>query len=140
MGRLPPPPLEKQGEAWVPPPGSDVYECLKTPHRLVRGQYRGSMWAKEEGSWWNLEICMSPKVGGGSRDPLLVPPPPWRMRGREPPCPPGSYACGTILLCATACETRYSFYIHSSLYEIMLVQSRSLISIELLIDAWPIHN
>ena len=84
-----PPPLEKQGGAWVPPPGSDVYEFLKTPHRLVRGQYRGIVWAKEEGSWRNLEICMSPKVGGGGgAETSFRPPPPWRMGQRAPPLPP----------------------------------------------------
>ena len=67
------PPLEKQGGVWVPPPGSDVYEFLKTPHRLVRGQYHGIVWAKDEESWRNLEICISPKVGG--RRPPSVPPP-----------------------------------------------------------------
>ena len=69
-------PLEKQGGGWVPPdflPGSNAYEFLKTPsHRLVRSQYRGIVWAKEEGSWRDLDICVSPKVevGGGG---LLLP-------------------------------------------------------------------
>ena len=67
----PPPPLEKHwGGGLSPPPpptppGFDAYEFLKTPsHRLVRSQYCGIVWAKEEGSWRDLEICVSPKVEG----------------------------------------------------------------------------
>ena len=82
----PGPPTGKTGESPGPSPCSDVYEFLKTPHRLVRGQYRGIVWVKEEGSWRNLEICMSPKVGGGQRPPSA--PPPWRVGGQAPPCPP----------------------------------------------------
>ena len=57
---------ETLGGGWVPrPPGPDAYELLKTPsHRLVRSQYCDIVWVKEEGSWRDLEICASPKVGG----------------------------------------------------------------------------
>ena len=53
---------------WVPrlPPGPDAYELFKTPHRLVRSKYCGIVWVKEEGSWRDLEICVSPRVGGGA--------------------------------------------------------------------------
>ena len=82
-----PSPLEKQGEPGSP--GSDAYEFLKTPHRLVRSQYRGTVWAKEEGSWRDLEICVSPKVGEGG-EPLPLPlPGKW---GASAPSPPCSYA------------------------------------------------
>ena len=47
---------EKQG-AGVDPPGSDAYRFLKTPHRPVRSHYdREIVWAKEDGSWRDLEI------------------------------------------------------------------------------------
>ena len=70
---------ETLGGGWVPrAPGPDTYEIIKTPsHRLVRSQYCGTVWVKEEGSWWDLEICASPKVGG------------WRPPSTPPPC---SYA------------------------------------------------
>ena len=56
------------GGGWVPRlPGPDAYELLKTPsHRLVRSQYCGIVSVKEEGPWRDLEICVSPKVGGGA--------------------------------------------------------------------------
>ena len=74
------------------PPGPDAYELLKAPsHRLVRSQYCGIVWVKEEGSWRDLEICAKPKVGGGRRD-LLPPPPPWKVGDEHPPFPPCSYA------------------------------------------------
>ena len=86
-----PPPHTHTGETlggWVPrPPGPDAYELLKTPsHRLVRSQYCGIVWVKEEGSWRDLEICASPKVGGGAetsfRGPSLE-----SGGGRAPPLP-----------------------------------------------------
>ena len=85
------PPLEKQGRTGSPRsplPDSDAYEFLKTPsHRLVRGQYRGIVWAKEEGSWRDLETCVSPKVGGG--DLLLLPfPGKWGASAPPPLVPP----------------------------------------------------
>ena len=83
----PGPPTGKTGESPGSSPGSDVYEFLKTPHRLVRGQYRGIVWVKEEGSWRNLEICMSPKVGG-QRPPSAPPPSLESGGGERPPLPP----------------------------------------------------
>ena len=88
------PPNTHTGETlggWVPPPGPDayVYELLKTPsHRLVRSQYCGIVWVKEEGSWRDLEICASPKVGKGGD--LLPPPPPSLESGgaSDPPLAP----------------------------------------------------
>ena len=79
--------LEKHGGGGWGPRGPDAYELLKTPsYRLVRSQYCGIVWVKEEGSWRDLEICASPKVGGGRR---RLPPPPWKVGGGErPPCPP----------------------------------------------------
>ena len=72
-------------------PGPDAYELLKAPsHRLVRSQYCGIVWVKEEGSWRDLEICASPKVcvcGGGGRD-LLPPPLPGKWGGSVPRAPP----------------------------------------------------
>ena len=90
----PPPPPTHTGETRdrrVPhlSPGPDAYELLKTPNRLVRSQYCGIVWVKEEGSWRDLEICVSPKVGG-RRPPSA--PPPWKVGGWAPPCPPHSYA------------------------------------------------
>ena len=89
-GPPPPPPphtLKKHWGGWVPrPSGHDAYERLKTPHRLVRSQYCGIVWVKEEESWRDLEICATPKVGGGGD--LLPRPPPWKVRGRAPPLPP----------------------------------------------------
>ena len=89
-GPPPPPPhthtLKKHWGGWVPrPSGPDAYERLKTPHRLVRSQYCGIVWVKEEESWRDLEICATPKVGG-RRPPSA--PPPWKVRGRAPPLPP----------------------------------------------------
>ena len=63
-GPGPPAHWKNRGEPGFLPPGSDTYEFL-TPHQLVRSQYRGIVWAKEEGSWRDLEICVSPKVLGG---------------------------------------------------------------------------
>ena len=65
----PPPPHTHTGETRgglgpLSPRGPDAYELLKTPHRLVRSQYCGIVCVKEEGSWRDLEICASPKVGG----------------------------------------------------------------------------
>ena len=81
---------ETLGEGgWVPPPGPDAYELLKTPHRLVRSQYCGIVWVKEEGPWRDLEICASPTVGGG-RPPSA--PFPRKWGGERPPPPPCSYA------------------------------------------------
>ena len=79
--------LEHWG-GWVPrPSGPDAYERLKTPHRLVRSQYCGIVWVKEEESWRDLEICATPKVGGGRRLPS-APPLPGKWGGERPPCPP----------------------------------------------------
>ena len=73
------------GSPAPPPPGPDAYELLKTPHRLVRSQYCGIVWVKEEGSWRDLDICASPKVGG-QKPPSA--PPAWKVGGgRAPPCP-----------------------------------------------------
>ena len=38
------------GRGPSPPPGPDAYKLLKTPHRLVRSQYCGIVWVKEEES------------------------------------------------------------------------------------------
>ena len=93
-----PPPthtLEKHGGAgspapWgpgpLPPWGPDTYELLKTPHRLVRSQYCGIVWVKEEGSWRDLEICASPKVEG--RKPPSAPPFLESGGATAPPLPP----------------------------------------------------
>ena len=64
-------------------PGPDAYELIKTPHRLVRSQYCGIVWVKEEGPWRDLEICASPKVWGGGGY-LLPAPPPWKVGGSAP--------------------------------------------------------
>ena len=85
-----PPPthtLEKRWGAGFPaPPGPNAYELLKTPsHRLIRSQYCGIVWVKEEGSWRDLEICASPKVGGGD---LLPPPFPGKWGGASAPFAP----------------------------------------------------
>ena len=80
------------GGGWVPrPSGPDAYERLKTPHRLVRSQYCGIVWVKEEESWRDLEICVTPKVGGAETS---FRPPSLESEGVEhPPCPPPcSYA------------------------------------------------
>ena len=59
----PPPP--HTGEMDPAPPRFRRLWILKTPsHRLIRSQYRGIVWAKEEGSWRDLEIYVSPKVEG----------------------------------------------------------------------------
>ena len=78
-----------------PPTGPDAYELLKTPcHRLVWGQNCGIVWVKEEGSWRDLEICASPKVGGAETS---LPPPSLESGGGEAsaPLPPYSYALWT---------------------------------------------
>ena len=70
---LPPPPhTHWRNTGALGPPGPNAYELFKTPHRLVRSQYCGIVWVKEEGSWRDLEICVSPRVGGG-RDLLPLP-------------------------------------------------------------------
>ena len=82
-----PPPLEKQGGPESPSsPGSDVYEFL-TPHRLVRSQYRGIVWAKEEGSRQESSDMREPKSVGGA---LL--PPPGKGVVASAPFPSCSYA------------------------------------------------
>ena len=88
--------LEKHwgGAGFPVPPGSDAYELLKTPsHRLVRSQYCEIVWVKKEGSWRDLEICASPKVGGGSGD--LLPPPSLESGGggASAPSPPFLRPC-----------------------------------------------
>ena len=85
VGATPPHTLEKHGGG-AGSPGPDAYELLKTPHRLVRSQYCGIVWVKEEGSWRDLEICVSPKVGGGGD--LLPPPLPGKWGGGERPLAP----------------------------------------------------
>ena len=95
----PPPPAHTHteetlggGGGWVPrPSGPDAYERLKTPHRLVRSQYCGIVWVKEEESWRDLEICATPKVGGGA-DTSFRPPSLESEGASAPPCPPCSYA------------------------------------------------
>ena len=86
--------LEKHCGGWAGSPGPDAYELLKTPsHRLVRSQYCGIVWVKEEVSWRDLEICASPKPGGR---PPSAPPLPGKWRGERPLAPPlCSYAYGT---------------------------------------------
>ena len=79
-----------EGAGSPAPPGPDAYELLKTPsHRLVRSQYCGIVWVKEEGSWWDLEICASPKAGG---EETSFRPPSLESGGQRPPCPPCSHA------------------------------------------------
>ena len=64
LGPLPPPPPR------VPTPmnfSKHLTDCM------VRSQYCGFVWVKEEGSWRDLEICASPKVGGGRKPPSAPP-------------------------------------------------------------------
>ena len=57
------------------------------------------VWAKEEGSWRDLEICVRPKSGGGGGGDLLPPLPCLESGGgasaalAPPPC---SYAHGNV--------------------------------------------
>ena len=67
----------------APTPCFDAYGFLKTlSHRLVRSQYCGIVWAKEEGFWGDLEIC----VAGGAETPFRTPP--WKRGGASAPLPP----------------------------------------------------
>ena len=79
--------------------GPDAYELLKTPsHRLVRSQYCGIVWVKEEGSWRDFEICARPKVGGGRIPPSAPPPGKWGGTSGLLAPPPCSYRSRISLL------------------------------------------
>ena len=80
------------------PPSPNAYELFKTPsHILVRSQYCGIVWMKEERCWRELEMCASPKVGAGAE--ISFGPSSWKGGGASTPLLPLFLRLWVILLC-----------------------------------------
>ena len=81
------------GGGWVPPHWENRGEPGSPPRfrrtDWFRSQYRAIVWAKEEGSWRDLDIYVSSKVAGGGAAETPFASPSLKSEGAStPPLPP----------------------------------------------------
>ena len=67
-----PPPHWRNTGGWAAPVPTPMNFTKYLTDSLGVDQYRGIVWVKEEGSWRDLEMCVSPK--GGQKPPSIPPP------------------------------------------------------------------